>query len=76
MMVHLSGGTITQVTAGTGVAVSGVGGTGYVNNGFATVGLDPKFQLPQSSCANGQFVAQADSLVTKCPSKYSGGPGA
>jgi cytochrome c-type biogenesis protein CcmE len=26
--------------------------------------------------ANGQFVAQADSLVTKCPSKYSGGPGA
>ena len=26
--------------------------------------------------ANGQFVANADSLVTKCPSKYSGGPGA
>ncbi len=26
--------------------------------------------------ANGQFVADADSLVTKCPSKYSGGPGA
>lgn len=25
---------------------------------------------------NGQFVADADSLVTKCPSKYSGGPGA
>ena len=23
-----------------------------------------------------EFVAQADSLVTKCPSKYSGGPGA
>lgn len=26
--------------------------------------------------ANGQFVADPDSLVTKCPSKYSGGPGA
>ena len=26
--------------------------------------------------ANGQFMANADSLVTKCPSKYSGGPGA
>jgi cytochrome c-type biogenesis protein CcmE len=26
--------------------------------------------------ANGQFVANADSLVTKCPSKYSGGSGA
>ena len=26
--------------------------------------------------AGGQFVADADSLVTKCPSKYSGGPGA
>ena len=26
--------------------------------------------------ANGQFVANADSLVTKCPSKYSGGAGA
>ena len=26
--------------------------------------------------ANGQFVADADTLVTKCPSKYSGGPGA
>jgi cytochrome c-type biogenesis protein CcmE len=26
--------------------------------------------------ANGQFVADADSLVTKCPSKYAGGPGA
>jgi cytochrome c-type biogenesis protein CcmE len=25
---------------------------------------------------NGQFVAEPDSLVTKCPSKYSGGPGA
>jgi cytochrome c-type biogenesis protein CcmE len=24
--------------------------------------------------ANGQFVANPDSLVTKCPSKYSGGP--
>ncbi|HEY0388651.1 MAG TPA: cytochrome c maturation protein CcmE [Gaiellales bacterium] len=26
--------------------------------------------------ANGQFLANADSLVTKCPSKYSGGSGA
>jgi hypothetical protein len=24
----------------------------------------------------GQFVAEADSLVTKCPSKYSAGAGA
>ena len=74
VLVHLSGGTITQVTAGTGVAVSGMGGTGYVNNGFATVGLDPKFQLPQSSCSNGQFVGPNGSGGWSCKDQktYSG----
>jgi hypothetical protein len=74
LLIHLSGGTITQVTAGTGVAVSGVGGTGYVNNGFATVGLDPKFQLPQSGCSNGQFDASNGTGSWSCKDQktYSG----
>ena len=52
-LIHRAAGMITQVTAGTGVAVSGVGGSGYVDNGFATVGRQPSFQLPQSSCSSG-----------------------
>ena len=74
LLIHLSGGTITQVTAGTGVDVSGVGGTGYVNNGFATVGIEPKYQLPQTSCSSGQFVASNGSGGWSCKSQqtYSG----
>lgn len=55
MMIHLSGGTITRVTAGTGVTVSGpgTGGTGYVDNGFATIGLNSAYTLPQS-CSDKQ----------------------
>lgn len=74
LQIHLSGGTITQVTAGTGVNVSGVGGTGYVNNGFATVTIDPKYQLPQTSCSQGQFVASDGSGGWSCKDQktYSG----
>ena len=77
MLVHLSGGTITRVTAGTGVSLAGsggTGGTGYVNNGYATVGLDPNYQLPQSNCSSGQFVASNGSGGWACQSQqtYSG----
>jgi hypothetical protein len=74
VLIHLSGGTITKVSAGTGVNVSGVGGTGYVNNGYATVGIDPKYQLPQTSCSSGQFVASDGSGGWSCKDQktYSG----
>jgi hypothetical protein len=55
--IQLSGGTITQVTAGTGLSTAGSGGTGgsgFVNNGFVTLGLLPGFTLPQN-CTSGQF---------------------
>ena len=56
-LVHLSGGTITRVTAGSGLTTTGSGGTGgsgYVDNGFASLGLLPGFALPQA-CSAGQF---------------------
>jgi hypothetical protein len=55
--IQLSGGTITRVTAGTGLTTSGSGGTGgsgYIDNGFASLGLLPSFALPQN-CTSGQF---------------------
>jgi hypothetical protein len=77
MLVHLSGGTITRITAGNGVTLAGsggTGGTGFVNNGFATVGLDSHYQLPQSGCAAGQVVASNGSGGWTCQSQttYSG----
>lgn len=77
MLIHLSGGTITRVTAGTGVTLAGSGGTGgpgYINNGYASVGIDPKYQLPQSGCASGQFVASNGSGGWSCQDQktYSG----
>jgi hypothetical protein len=66
-LVHLSGGTITQVTAGTGL-------TGGGSNGYVTVSIDSKYQLPQSSCSAGQFVASDGSGGWSCKSQktYSG----
>ena len=61
-LVHLSGGTITQITAGTGLTTAGSGGTdnggsaNSINNGFATLGLQSGYALPQN-CSSGQFPA-------------------
>jgi hypothetical protein len=53
--VQLSGGTITRITAGTGLSTTGsggTGGTGYINNGFATLGLQDSYALPQNCGPN------------------------
>lgn len=56
--IQLSGGTITQVTAGTGLTTAGSGGTDIggsansINNGFATLGLQSSYALPQGCTAN------------------------
>lgn len=71
-LVHISGGTITKVSAGAGVTVAGVGGTGYVNNGFAAVSVAPKYQLPQSGCANGQVVTSNGTGGWSCQTPNSG----
>jgi hypothetical protein len=47
VLVHLSGGDITKVTAGTGL-------TGGGDNGDVPIGLDPAYSLPQS-CNSGEF---------------------
>jgi hypothetical protein len=49
-LVHLSGGTITQVSAGNGL-------TGGGSNGYVTLGLQSGYQLPQTGCSPGQLVA-------------------
>jgi hypothetical protein len=69
-LVHLSGGTITQVTAGTGL-------TGGGSNGYVTVGIKPGYELPQSSCSSGQFVASDGSGGWSCANDqtYSNGTG-
>jgi hypothetical protein len=77
MPVHLSGGTITRITGGNGVTLAGSGGsggTGFVNNGYATIGLDSHYQLPQNDCAAGQVVASNGSGGWSCQSQttYSG----
>jgi hypothetical protein len=50
LLIHLSGGTITQVTAGTGLEGGG-------NNGYVGVDVKPGYRLPQTGCSSGQFVA-------------------
>jgi len=76
VLVHLSGGTITRITAGNGVTLAGsggTGGTGFVDNGFTTVGLDSHYQLPQSGCAAGQVVASDGSGGWTCESQQTYG---
>jgi hypothetical protein len=70
ILIHLSGGTITKVTAGSGL-------TGGGDNGYVTVGLDPKYTLPQNSCAAGQFVASDGSGGWSCANDqtYTNGTG-
>jgi len=48
-LIHFSGGTITQVTAGPGL-------TGGGSNGYVTLGLDSKYTLPQQGCSTGSIV--------------------
>ena len=80
-LVHLSGGTITRVTAGTGLTTTGSGGTGgsgYVDNGFATLGLLPGFSLPQN-CGSNQVAKSSGSNTWACANDanttYSNGTG-
>jgi len=66
--VQISGGTITQVTAGTGLTTAGSGGsggTGFINNGFATLGLQTGYQLPQD-CTSGQVAKSSGSNTWSC----------
>lgn len=67
VLIHLSGGTITQVSAGTGLSGGG-------NNGYVTVGVKPSYQLPQTGCSSGQFVASDGAGGWSCQSQktYSG----
>jgi hypothetical protein len=69
-LVHLSGGTITQVTAGSGL-------TGGGSNGYVTLGLQSGYQLPQNGCSSGQFVASDGAGSWSCQSQttYSAGTG-
>jgi hypothetical protein len=48
LLIHLSGGTITEITAGTGL-------TGGGSNGSVTINLASSYQLPQG-CAVGKIV--------------------
>jgi hypothetical protein len=66
LMIHLSGGTITKVSAGTGL--TGGGADGYVG-----VAIDPHYQLPQTSCSSGQFVASDGSGGWSCTSQKTYG---
>jgi hypothetical protein len=68
VVVHLSGGTITSVTAGTGLVGGGT-------NGAVTLGLAPGFALPQS-CAADQ-VPEWNGTAWGCASQasYTNGTG-
>jgi len=66
LLIHLSGGTITNVAAGTGL-------TGGGANGSVGVAIDPHYQLPQTSCASGQFVASDGSGGWSCQSQKTYG---
>jgi hypothetical protein len=62
MVVHLSGGTITSVSPGTGLVGGG-------SNGAVTLGLAPGFALPQSCAAN--QVPQWNGTAWGCGSQAS-----
>jgi hypothetical protein len=67
-VIHLSGGDITKVTAGSGL-------TGGGDNGAVTISLGSGFQLPQS-CAAGK-IPQWDGSAWQCADDktYSAGTG-
>jgi hypothetical protein len=66
VLVHLSGGDITSVNAGTGLSGGSV-------NGAANVAIDPQYQLPQA-CTN-DFVPKwvASSATWQCAADNNGG---
>ncbi|HJQ51290.1 MAG TPA: hypothetical protein VJ838_12325 [Gaiellaceae bacterium] len=61
-----AGGTITGVTAGTGL-------TGGGTSGNVSVALDGSYQLPQSGCASGQVVKSDGSGGWSCQDDIAGG---
>lgn len=68
ILVHLSGGTITEIKAGTGL-------TGGGSNGSVTLNLASSYQLPQT-CTNGSIIKWNGSVWT-CASEqtYTNGTG-
>jgi hypothetical protein len=70
VVVHISGGTITNVIAGNGL-------TGGGSNGSVTLGLNGSYKLPQS-CSDGQIVKwDATNGVWSCATDqtYTNGAG-
>ncbi len=67
-LIHFSGGTITQITAGPGL-------TGGGNDGYVTLGLDGKYTLPQG-CTAGKIVKwDGSGWVCGDDQTYSNGTG-
>jgi hypothetical protein len=73
-LVHLSGGDITKVTAGSGLTASPAGG----DNGAVTLSLDGAHSLPQG-CTSGQVAKSNGSNTWNCgndnDTTYSAGTG-
>jgi len=68
ILIHLSGGTITQITAGTGLTGGGSGGN-------VTINLASSYQLPQS-CTTGDFIKwNGSAWVCTTDQTYTAGTG-